>query len=394
MKLGGIIAGALGGGAQAFGQIADNAIRTQAEDQRFARERAVRQEDAATQRQWRKEDAIWEMDQRLQRIGGEVQAKTQAGINSQRMLNDERNRIKTGLIDGEMSKMFDIRNPEAMTPGERTAIDQAKAAERARLENDPNIGREVGLQMGEINQAQIMGNDVARERAENQKLRDQMRADLEEQKEEGRNERADKRAEAMLAAAGIRADGKGKVDQAEKLNTTISTNRQFIASAQERLQELGRRKADSPEAVALREDIEVAQKTIRAAMRIQQSRLDGAGEDSVSPQKSGPGDSQARPRGAASSAPSEIENESIRIKRMEYDKAVGQGDQELAAALARELKNRHGVDVKASVSAQPSGGKVPFKSSGVQAISSQEEYAKLPSGTRFRAPDGSIRIKP
>lgn len=388
MKLGGIIAGALGGGAQAFGQVADNAIRTQAEDQRFARERAVRQEDAATQRQWRKEDAIWEMDQRLQRIGGEVQAKTQAGINSQRMLNDERNRIKTGLIDGEMSKMFDIRNPEAMSPGERAAIEKAKAAERARLENDPNIGREVGLQMGEINQAQIMGNDVARERAENQKLRDQMRADLEEQKEEGRNKRAEMRADAILEAAGIRADGKGKVDQAEKLNTTISTHRQNIAANDEKLKRLKLMDPNGAETKALEAENAASKEVIRRATEMQKGKL-GLDDGATQPRSSTASPAQAM------AAPPEVKNERVKIIQAEYDKAVKDGQQEDVSALAREL-GRLGVKVEAAPTAQPqqSGGKVPFKSSGVQAISSQEEYAKLPSGTRFRAPDGSIRIKP
>ena len=44
---------------------------------------------------------------------------------------------------------------------------------------------------------------------------------------------------------------------------------------------------------------------------------------------------------------------------------------------------------------QDSGGAAPSASAGAPVkITSQEQYLKLPSGTTFVAPDGSIRIKP
>ncbi len=374
MRLGGIIAGALGGGAQAVGQMADANLKAQAEEERMARERAARMQEAQTQRQWRREDAIAEMDQRLARIGTEVKAKAQASIEAQGMLNTEREKIRGGLIGAEIDKAIPPHIAEQSknwSPEAQAQLAADREAVRTRAMSDPNVGRDVGLVMGEITQKDIMANDVAQERAANQALRDKMRADQEATKEEGRNSRADAQIAALIGR------GKSKAEKEEKLNTTISTHRQMIASSEDRLKRLKLMEPDSPETKALEADIQNSRDVIRAATKMQQENLGMSGDDSAS--------------GAQDN--SSTQSERIRIIKGEYDAAVKRGDSDVASATARELQ-RLGFNVN---QAQKSGvEKQSSSASGgsIVSVNTKDQYDQLPSGTRFKAPDGTTRIKP
>lgn len=334
MNWGGIIAGAIGGGAQVAGQMADMNIKAQAEEERMARERAARMQEAQMQRAWRKEDAIWEMDQRLARIAGEVKAKTQAGIESQSMLNAEREKIRGGLIGAEIDKAIPphiVEQSKNWSPEARAQLAADQEAVRARAASDPNVGREVGLAMGEINQKDIMANDVAQERARNQQLQMQMRAEQEAMKEEGRNQRADARIEALIS--------KTAGDPREKLNTTIGQQRLFLASTEETYNRLKLMGSGGKELQELEQDRQMARDLIRAATGRLKDSL--TGEQGVAPSKpSGtPPTSNDKP---------EVRDERIRIIRNEYDAAVRDGNKELADSTARELKKQFGVDVGAT----------------------------------------------
>jgi hypothetical protein len=334
MNFGGIIAGAIGGGAQAVGQMADANLRSRAEDERLARERSNRMEEAQTQRTWRKEDAAWEMDQKLSRIGAETRAKTQAGIEAQGMVNAEREKIRSGLIGAELDKAIPpriVEQSQSWSPEARAQLAADQEAVRARAASDPNVGREVGLAMGDISQKDVMANDVAQERARNQQLRDQMRAEQESMKEEGRNNRADARIEALISKGG----GKDKAAAAEKLNTTIGQQRLFLSSTEETYDRLKLMGSGGKELQELEQDRQNARELIRAAtLRLKDSL---SGEQSAS------------------------------TPRSESASEVGAAPQ-----------------------------KAPTSSGSSQSVSvkSKADYDKLPSGTRFTAPDGTTRIKP
>lgn len=373
MNWGGIIAGALGGGAQVAGQMADNNIRAQAEEERMARERAARMQDAQTQRAWRKEDAIWEMDNRLSRIAGEVRAKTQAGIESQGILNAEREKIRGGLVGSEIDKAIPphiVEQSKNWSPEARAQLAADLEAVKSRAASDPNVGREVGLAMGEINQKDIMANDVAQERARNQQLQMQMRAEQEAMKEEGRNQRADARIEALIS--------KTAGDPREKLNTTIGQQRLFLASTEETYNRLKLMGSGGKELQELEQDRQQARDLIRAATgRLKESLTGEQGGSESKPSASSP----------SSIDKPEVRDERIRIIRNEYDAAVKAGNKELADSTARELKKQFGVDV---------GAAEPPKATGqaVTKVSTKADYDRLPSGAKFTAPDGTTRIKP
>jgi hypothetical protein len=388
MKLGGIIAGALGGGAQALGQMADANLRAQAENERISRERDARMQEAQTQRQWRKEDAIAEMDQRLARIGTEVKAKTQASIEAQGMLNTEREKIRGGLVGAEIDKAIPPHIAEQSknwSPEAQAQLAADKEAVRSRAMSDPNVGREVGLVMGEINQKDIMTNDVAQERAKNQALRDQMRADQESTKEEGRNSRADARIEALVGR------DKNKAETQDKLSTVIREQRQVVEAYQKRKEDISYRswaRNNPDQAKQLDTDIEAARDIIRAATAAQKSRM---GADFGEQQPTGKTESNAVSTAQATTDRPEVLAERVRIIRDEYDAAVKRGDKEVADSNTRELK-RLGADVN---QVPKSGVAKPSASAGqIVSVNTKDQYDQLPSGARFKAPDGTTRIKP
>lgn len=327
MNVGGIIAGALGGGAQAIGQMADSALKAQAEDSKFARERDMRMREAQTQRAWRKEDAIFEMDQRLSRIGAETKAKTQAAIESQGMLNAEREKVRSGLIGSEIDKAIPpniVEQSKDWSPEARAQLAKDQEAVRSRAATDPYIGRETGLLMGEISQKDIMANDVAQERARNQQLQAQMRAEQEAAKEEGRNIRADARIEALVSGG-----GKDKAAVAEKLNTTIGQQRLFLSSTEETYNRLKLMGSGGKELQELEQDRKNARELIRAATGRLKDTLTG---------------------------------EQTQQKYTDKPEVLGE-------------PKKHAVQ-------------------SVTNVSTKADYDRLPSGTKFTAPDGTTRIKP
>lgn len=343
MNFGGIIAGAIGGGAQAVGQMADANLRARAEDERFARERTTRMEDAQTQRTWRKEDAAFEMDQKLSRIGAETRAKTQASIDSQGMLNAEREKIKSGLIGAELDKAIPpriVEQSQSWSPQARAQLAADQDAVRARAASDPNVGREVGLAMGEVSQKDVMANDVAQERARNQQLQAQMRADQEAAREEGRNSRADARIEALISKGG----GKDKAAATEKLNTTIGQQRLFLSSTEETYNRLKLMGSGGKELEELEQDRKNARELIRAATLRLKDNLSG-----------------------------------------------NQGEQDSQPETAPEMP-----DSKPGASPGKSTQNPQASSITRQAVTvkSKADYDRLSSGTKFTAPDGTTRIKP
>jgi hypothetical protein len=72
-----------------------------------------------------------------------------------------------------------------------------------------------------------------------------------------------------------------------------------------------------------------------------------------------------------------------------YMKAVQKGDTEEAARIRQKV-----VAELRGATAQTDSAAAPQAASGPIKVTSQEQFAKLPSGTTFVAPDGSIRIKP
>ncbi len=375
MNFGGIIAGAIGGGAQSAGQIADMNIRAKADEERFAREREARLQDALMQRTWRKEDAALEMDQRLSRIAGEVKAKTQAGIESQGMLNAEREKVRSGLIGAELDKAIPphiVEQSKDWSPEARAQLAQDQEAVRSRAASDPNIGRETGLVMGEISQRDIMANDVAQERLRNQQLQTQLRDEREAMKEEGRNQRSDARIEALIS--------KTAGDPKEKLNTTIGQQRLFLSSTEETYNRLKLMGSGGKELQELEQDRQNARELIRAASGRLKDTL--TGEQGSSPKGS-------EPTPQKSTDKPEVRDERVRIIQNEYDAAVKSGNKELADSTARELKKQFGVDV-----GTPQKTQATSVSSQPVAVKSKADYDKLPSGSKFTAPDGTTRIKP
>lgn len=214
MDIGGIIAGALGGGAKATGELADNAIQMQ------------NKSDYAKQQN----------DLEIAKARAAEDYKVQLG-NTQR--TDRAARINTaqgGIIDGLMAGKYagtdaaidaahNGQTDAPLTADQQSVIDQAlpanKAADRARLQANPDLRIQAMGQTGDLapeQEALINGRQAALE-ASNQRLRDGL-----DSKEAIANDRlasSERNTDVRVQAALDKALAKSSPDQKHDRLTTI-----------------------------------------------------------------------------------------------------------------------------------------------------------------------------
>ncbi|MFN9113526.1 MAG: hypothetical protein ACK5XN_25925, partial [Bacteroidota bacterium] len=263
----------------------------------------------------------------------------------QGMLNAEREKIRGGLIGAEIDKAIPPHIAEQSKnwpPEAQAQLAADREAVRSRAMSDPNVGREVGLAMGEVNQKDVMLNDVAQERAKNQMLQAQMRAEQEDRKIESREKIASERL-AAIVSGGNNGGGKSS-DISEKLSTIIREQRQVVEAYQKRKEDASYRSwaRNNPEqAKQLDADIDAARDMIRAATQAQKERM--GVDSSEQPVTRSPSQKQESAPQKSTDKP-EVRDERVRIIRDEYDAAVKRGDKAVADSTAKELR-RLGVEV-------------------------------------------------
>jgi hypothetical protein len=205
MRLGGIISGALGGAAGAVKEIGDTNLKLREAEEASARARAERLQDAATERQWRREDALWEMDEKLARLPTVARAEGEAAGIKEGALRDSRNAARENIRSGLIAKELDgsvIADESTWTADQEAVLARGMQAREAELRDDPKIRQEVALQMGEITEKDLMTDDRNRDIA-------QLRAEVANAETEAQLQAAQARLDNALAVAGIRAAGGG-----------------------------------------------------------------------------------------------------------------------------------------------------------------------------------------
>jgi hypothetical protein len=333
MKIGGIIAGALGGAAGAVREIGDTNLKLRQQEEAAAGARQQGLEDAQRQREWRREDALWEMDEKLKRLPEMARAQGEAAALQESILRDSRNKsrgeIEQGLISQELSGSV-IADESTWTP-EQEAVRQQGLAQRGKeLRQEPRIRQQVGLAMGEITEKDIMADDRNRDIA-------QLRAEVTNAKTEMERQRAQDRLDNAIRLLNMRIDAGG-----------------------------------------------VGPRAGGAAGGVKESDINAALNSWTS--------AEARAR-AKFRPPTEIEKvqanklaeyEAERTRFIEQDEAV-------RAARARyEALINGGQSVGSSEKPSDNAGQ---RDPGPPRVNSKAELDKLPKGTRYVAPDGSVRIK-
>jgi hypothetical protein len=194
MRWGGIVAGALGGAADAVGQIADTNIK-------------LREVEAAEKRKalLDREQFEYEAEAKLRYAPRVAQAEGEAAAIKDRVMQEAKNERRDNITGGLIAKELDgsvIGDESTWTADQEAVLARGMQAREAELRNDPKIRQEVGLRMGEITEKDIMTDDRNRDIA-------QLRAEVVNAKTEMERQRAQDRLDNALAVAGIRAAGGG-----------------------------------------------------------------------------------------------------------------------------------------------------------------------------------------
>ena len=292
MDWGGLIAGAMGGGAQAVGQVADNAIQ-----QRDAEAAGVRAEQRAIEGERRRsllnrEEAAYAADQKLKgeearmeryaKSADEVDAKakeikdgrdlgglttTQSGIAGDSP-NASPEELKALLADPKNRKIYEDAGYIKKTTGSGLILDKIEASRevgadpalRTDLKADykTQLGAEQTAESNNFKEREAYRRDKA---DENKFQTSFMQAQASLQQAAAANKRAEKSGDAAV-----------KAEQQTNLNTTISTNMKLVEEATKRLQIMD---DSDPQRKSLQERIDRANALIDDAQKGLGGRISG-----------------------------------------------------------------------------------------------------------------------
>jgi len=195
MRIGGIISGALGGAAGAVREIGDSNLKLRQAEEMQEKDRANRLADAERDRAWRREDAEREMELKLQRLPELARVTAEAETEAEGIRlgaqNKRREEITRGVIGRELSGSV-IGDESTWTPEQEEVRQRGLAARGEELRSDPKVRQEIGLQMGELTEKDIMTDDRNRDIA-------QLRAEVANAKNEQQREIAQARLDQALA---------------------------------------------------------------------------------------------------------------------------------------------------------------------------------------------------
>lgn len=387
MNFGGIIAGALSGGAQAVGQIADDNLKEQA---------AMRAEQRSLQLNFEKFKQEADYKLRLDRQAQErymtdaerVTARAGANMRGQDaasldMLNNQVGGDAPEMSREEIAKLLE-ENPQYrqvyeqagyMAPRKQSGIIGEEVRAARELGADPALRKDLTQAQKDMTTAE---RDAARER------RDEQRYDLQVAREERQSDQGERRLE-LLAQQISKSGSKDSPDTQEKLNTTINTHRQLITADSERLKTLETMDPKNPEITNLKDGIARSRSIIAKAQKLQDTNLSGGDAPAPSPAPAPrPGSSAPVSGGKPSWQSQQAYSDQVQIILNEWKRET---DPEVKAALTRELK-RLGVDPTSQSNDNRASGP-----GAIPQINSREELNALPKGSRYIAPDGTTRIK-
>lgn len=284
MNFGGIIAGALGGGAQAAGEIADANLKeaaAQRAEQRSLQlnfERFKQEANYKLQMDRQAQERYMADSERVTaRAAGNMRGQDVAALD---ILNNQVGGDSPEMSREEMTKLLE-ENPQYrqvyeqagyMAPRRQSGIigEEVKAARE--LGADPALRKDLTQAQKDMTTAE---RDAARER------RDEQRYDLQVAREErqaaegaARLSQGEQRLD-LLGQQIAKSGSKDSPDTQEKLNTTINTHRQLITADSERLKSLEVMDPSNPEVAMLREGISRSRAIIAKAQKLQDTNLSG-----------------------------------------------------------------------------------------------------------------------
>lgn len=406
MNFGGIIAGALSGGAQAVGQIADNNLKEQA---------AMRAEQRSLQLNFEKFKQEADYKLRLDRQAQEsymadaerVTARAGANMRGQDaasldMLNNQVGGDAPEMSREEIAKLLE-ENPQYrqvyeqagyMAPRKQSGIIGEEVRAARELGADPALRKDLTQAQKDMTTAE---RDAARER------RDERRLD----QTDDRNADAARRTDALIAKYEQDAGSKAAKEGLREHLTYLDGQRKRLASTLQDLRQSEKTELENAKSKD-KDQIKADYKAKRAAAEQEDRMLSEdyqrVRERLFSDPPAAPSPAPAPRPGAVAPAPggkvsmkSTPEEMNIRgtlekqLERNKYDLANSpnpsvRADAKKNIAELEEQIQLLGGSSQSNDNRRSGPGAIPK-------INSREEMNALPKGTRFIAPDGTTRIK-
>lgn len=405
MNFGGIIAGALGGGAQAAGEIADANLKEQAAERAEKRSLALNFEKFKQEANY-KLQMDRQAQERYMADSERVTARASSNMRGQDvaaldMLNNQVGGDSPEMSREEMAKLLE-ENPQYrqvyeqagyMAPRRQSGIIGEEVRAARELGADPALRKDLTQAQKDMTVAE---RDAARER------RDEQRYDLQVAREErqaaegaARLSQGEQRLD-LLGQQIAKSGSKDSPDTQEKLNTTINTHRQLITADSERLKSLEVMDPSNPEVAMLREGISRSRAIIAKAQKLQDTNLSGGDAAPTPSPAPAPRPGAAAPAaGGGKFASTAAEKDIAGVLRGQLE--------ENKAALATERDPNKRQRLQANVAElekqiQALGGSSQSNDNrrsgpGVATPKTFAERDALPPGTKYMAPDGTIRTK-
>lgn len=280
MNWGGIIAGALGGGAQAVGEIADANLKEQAAQRAEQRSLQLNMERFKQEADYKlrldrqaQERYMADAERVTSRAGANMRGQDAATLDT---LNDRVGGEAPEMSREEIAKLLE-ENPQYrqvyeqagyMAPRRQSGIigEEVKAARE--LGADPALRKDLTQAQKDATTAE---RDAVRQAQQDRRL------DQADDREARRAAETAARLELDAQRLELLAQGKDKVTSSDRinLNTTISTNQRVIRDASEQLKTLRVTDPNNPRVSELEADIADSQRLIKTAQAILMENLEG-----------------------------------------------------------------------------------------------------------------------
>lgn len=385
MGMGMLFAGALTGGANAVGQLADDAIKQ--------RERAeVRQQSIMD----RRNELLFEMKAKAdmaRQADLEDAQKYEGATGRAEKVGDDRRFAKfrddlratgggEGMSEEQLREVFNSQynNKQSTTEAGGTRYMEPESRAKADVLDELRKG---GASGGLLKTARddLTNTQRAEQQARSEALKEKQLEQRDRQFAERLDQQAmlaDERNRVTLEAADRRASGAGKkageIDQTEKLSVLKDVKAKADATRPKRSDYASEKRY--AEAMTKWQESEDGQISTEASRRIKEV-FGGA-------------PSKAQPMDDAGSASSDVDALRREISRVEGGKDNPAVKSERLAILREELKKAEG---QAKTAGQKSTVKDNQTTGAPSKVSSKAEYDALPKGARYVAPDGTVRTK-
>lgn len=385
MGMGMLFAGALTGGANAVGQLADDAIKQRERDQ-------VRQQSIMD----RRNELLFEMKAKAdmaRQADLEDAQKYEGATGRAEKVGDDRRFAKfrddlratgggEGMSEEQLREVFNSQynNKQSTTEAGGTRYMEPESRAKADVLDELRKG---GASGGLLKTARddLTNTQRAEQQARSEALKEKQLEQRDRQFAERLDQQAmlaDERNRVTLEAADRRASGSGKksseIDQTEKLSVLKDVKAKADATRPKRSDYASEKRYE--EAMTKWQESEDGQISTEASRRIKEV-FGGA-------------PSKAQPMDDAGRASNDVDALRREISRVEGGKDNPAVKSERLAILREELKKAEG---QAKTAGQKSTVKDNQTTGAPSKVSSKAEYDALPKGARYVAPDGTVRTK-